>query len=651
MGTKYKGITSKIVLLCVFVIVGRVFGVEDVSPVYYSSDSLRLQFTEDGKAEEVIMDGNVNIVSEDVSIKCQKARLNQVTGEVEAEGDIVLHSDRADIKAKYLLYNLHSRTGVLTDGSFEAPPFYGKAKRIEKQGELYICKDGYLTTCDLEKPHYRMKCSTVEYLPNKYVRAEKIKFQFGEKLTLFYLPKGTYNLNWREPLFMLMPGYRTRLGTTLTVLYNRQFKYLDMIASTRFDINRKGVGLGTDIVSGKNKFRFSPFLLKEYNSSGIEKGVIGEFHKTKENRFGNLNAILDWRWMQNKHFFRDYFSADFDRKNRNYNYLSVSQTFPAGIANVLVRHNAQNEFLNIQKLPEISFYAPLYKIPSFPAYIKNDFRTTYFFKSGREYLRTLNCVTLETKKPVGALSVKPWISLTTAHYHNTEKDMFNLTKEFGVEMSALFQRTWGRNIREYFVPSLAVLYRGNNYKSSELPHFDPYDMLDNGTFVDLTLDWNFWKDNKWYGKVNFKNSYDVNKGRFADYFLKYEFDITKHVSIEGENIGNYSTGEYLFGVNDLILHIRKVTCSVGTRYVQEDVWGVESQFKHSIGRNWKYGIGLFYDFKKDSLIRQTYQIERVLHCWTVNFQIGKSENDFSFFFSAIPTAFTKGLLKRGFFKW
>ena len=624
------------------------------TPVYYSSDDLKVSFTESGEIKEVLLEGNVKILYQDIVIKCEKASFDRINGEVEGEGTVEIESEFGKFTAGSFHYNLYDNSGILFKAAFSSPPIYGKAEKIEKEKEIFFLKNGYFTTCELEKPHYRFACDKIEYVPEKYVRAERVRLVFGKKFNVFYLPRATFNLKTKKPPLLVVPGYRTHLGRTLSLIFNNQLKKdSDFIASERIDLNDKGAGLGIEIYSEKENVKFKEFSFKRWDEDGLKTGAVGEFTRAKENRYGNFNFIANWRWMEDNEFFNDYFPQEYYEKSKNYNYFSISQQFPSGFLNLLVREKAREEFLQIEKLPELRFYTPFLQISDAPVYFSNNFQLTRFsVENEDEYLRILESFSLTHKKNLRFFSLKTWASLSLVDYYTKYEEKFNCPKELGVELSTLFKKNYGKNIEEFFSPSISLLLRGANYKSSQLPYFDINESFENGKYMSLDLDWNFWKENNYLGRISIENLYDINRDNFSETYLKYEGNLTNYVSVQGENSFDFGSGDINFGVNDVTFEKNKIKCSVGTRYLKDEIWGMENWFESKFRGNWKYRLGFYYDFKHSNLTSQSYEIWRKLHCWVVNFKISRDENDTSFYVVFVPTIFAEqGDWKRRFTKW
>ncbi len=631
MAIRVKKVFPLFLLFC-----GLAFAEE--APVYYSSDTFNVKFNKAGESEEIILGGNVKISFGDTTLICEKAVFNRITGDISAEGPVYVETPEGTFTADYITHNLNSETGILLNSSFRAPPVYGKAEKVEKKEGIIILKNGYITTCDLEeKPHYRISAEKMEYVPGDYLRAEKLRFVFGEKYTLLYLPEFTIDARTKEPPFGVIPGYSTRVGRTVDAFFtHRAADETDTVVKERISLGAEGIGAGMRASSRENRYRLEGFLYKRWDDAGLEPGIIAEFSKNYSSCSGAGNLILDWRFMDNRDFFYDFFNDDYDAKSKSYNYLSATHNFTAGIFNVNFRNSAGEDFLNVEKIPEARFYTPFLRMGNLPFFIENDLRLTNFHKDEEECLRASDRIKISVSSSTGPFSFSPYISAAGVNYSGSSEDKFNFMREAGVKVSATMRKE-NEGYTGYFSPSLSFLYRGLDYEAGEIEYFDNLERLNDGKFVNLGLDWFFHGKTQYLGRVSVENIYDIEKGAFDGTFLKYDARISQCLYIEGQNEFNFSEGKYRFGVNDIVADFGKYSCSVGNRYDEEGgISGIEARFGHSVNENWRYSIGAQYDIEAGGFSRKRLDVWRKLHCWEMHLKISADEDDFSFYLTAYP---------------
>ena len=124
-------------------------------PVVINGDTV--EYSESGKA--AIANGNVVISYQDMKSTCKKAVFHADTKEVSAEGDVKLTQGKSLLNGERMVYNVETKSGtIIKPDVFIEPTYYGAGEKAEKLDENhYYIKQGYVTTCDLEKPHYRVQ--------------------------------------------------------------------------------------------------------------------------------------------------------------------------------------------------------------------------------------------------------------------------------------------------------------------------------------------------------------------------------------------------------------------------------------------------------------------------------------------------------------
>lgn len=605
--------------------------------VYYNADKISVEFNKAGEPAKVSISGNVNISFDDIVINCESAVFNKTAGEIIAEGGITAETSQGVFKADRLEYMIYEERGFLFNASFSSPPLYGKAEKIERDREVLFIHKGYITTCNREKPHYRFFVDRIEYKADDYLRAEKMKLVFGEKLNVFYFPRLTIDAKTKEPPFLVSSGHSTKIGKTVDMIFqHRTAKDTDAIMREKVSIGTKAIGFGPEIESAEHRYKASAFFAKLWEKSGLEYGLFAEYYKNFASYLGKGNIILDWRLMYDNDFFYDFFYNTYLKKSKMYNRLSFTQNFNGGIFNAEIRADAGEEFLNIEKLPELRFYTPSFKIPGTPVFFENDLRATNFYKEKEYCLRSMDIVTLKTRKEKSGFVLSPYLSFAGVDYRRSDENRFNFMWEAGTRLALLMQKEHER-VKEYFVPSLALFHRHSRYKKGELEYFDRTELMEEGNFANLSADWSFWSPGGSVGQVAVENLYDIGNNSLEENILKYDVKISQNIHITGNNEWNAGRRKYLFGVNDIILDSSKYRCSFGTRYDDEgDIFGITAGFQHNAGDLWRYSLQAHYDIDAGSFARQSAEFWKRLHCWELNFKIERDAEDFSFYIFAYP---------------
>jgi len=610
---------------------------ENSIPVYYAADNSQILFNQKGEPEKVILQGNVKIAFEDVVIGCERAEFNRTTGDITAEGNLSIETSKGTIKSERLIYNVNKKTGTMLSAVFSSPPYFGKAEKMEKKGDTFYLINGYITTCDLEKPHYRISAGRIKYVKDEYLQAERMRFILGEKYSVFYFPKYTVDLKTKEPLVTANPAYTVKSGENIEVVFaQRAGEETDAVMKERILLGTAGLGAGVSTYSKTNEYRAEGFLFKEWEEGSIEPALLLEFLKNYNTGCGEGAILLNWRYMDNNDLFYDIFRSDYITKSKTYNYLSFTHNFKAGIFNINFRDSAEESFLNIEKLPEIRFYTPPFPIVEGQIFLENDLRLTNFYKEDENYLRLMDMLTLKGSKEIGHLTFSPYLSLGGIEYSDERDEKFNFYREVGAKFSTTLKKEHS-DFTEYLSPSLSFFHRGLDYKRRDLEYFDDIERMEAGNFLNIGMDWFFKNEDTYIGSITLENLYDIDNARFPLCSLKYDIKLTPSMYIEGNNEWDISGEKYLLGVNDIIFKSGRYSYSIGNRHNDEgDISGIEGRFGHVVNELWRYNIGLQYDVSSDNISRASFNIWHRMHCWVLDIGISGNKDDFSVFVMIYP---------------
>ncbi len=610
-------------------------------PIYYTSDSSTISFTDTGEPGEITLHGGVKIIFGDTTMLCEKAGFNRVTGEITAIGPITVESPEGIFKAEQLLYYTGEEKGVLSDPSFSMPPLHGRAEKVHREGKRVILDRGYITTCDREHPHFRISAERMEYVRDDYIRAERMRLTFGKKFNVFYFPRYTIDARTKEAPITLNQGYSSRIGETADIIFTHRLrKTNDTLLKERISIGTKGIGFGMETLSREIGFSGTAFAYRRWDKDWLEPGGLFEFARSYDSPMGPGRIIFDWRWMCDNEFFKDFFHEEFMAKSKTYNYFSYTHNFDAGFLNVGFRHSAGDSFLKVEKLPELRFYSPPFRIGNKQLYMENDLRLTNFHREGEDNIRIMDIVTLKGRKDTKYMTLVPYVSIGGISYHSREHEgRFNLLGESGAKVSATLKKSRGE-YTEYFSPSVAFFYRRLDCEPGELEPFDMFERLNDGKFLNLRTDWAFTGSEGYLGRISMENIYSIDREEFEENSLGYELKITPQLRLEGENEWDVTNMKYTFGVNDLVYSTGKYGYSLGNRYDSESaVSGITGRFTHVVNENWRYAAGLQYDINKGNFTRKSIEIWRKLHCWELNLKVLADNEDFSFYVMAYPILF------------
>src|SRR5512140_1187838 len=174
------------------------------------------------REDYAILEGDVKISYQDVTLSADRATYNLKTKDATADGHVILDQGPRRITAERAVYNLESQTGTLFDatGAFD-PSVYFVGEKIEKLvPQTYRLTNGLFTSCGLDDPSWSFRLSSGLLTVDDYARLRDISFR-AHKIPLFYTPY----LKWptkadRSRGFLIpRPGYSNQFGGFLRTQY------------------------------------------------------------------------------------------------------------------------------------------------------------------------------------------------------------------------------------------------------------------------------------------------------------------------------------------------------------------------------------------------------------------------------------------------
>lgn len=252
---------SRFIFLLAFVLAGASFtlaagkdglgAVAREAPIDIQADSISAE-----NGGWVVAEGNVLIRQKDSQVTANRIRANKNTGEIIAEGNVVLiREGQGATRSERLVYNYKTGEGITPGLNVQS----GVMRVISKESRRladgsYNLNDVMVTTCtnDESSLHYFVKSHQALFWPEQYVMLKGATLNFCNA-PLFYWPSARKSLvdhfGWR-----FEPGYESEWGGYLLTTYKRQLadlggEFHDSLDSyTHIDYRTaRGLALGEDV--------------------------------------------------------------------------------------------------------------------------------------------------------------------------------------------------------------------------------------------------------------------------------------------------------------------------------------------------------------------------------------------------------------------
>jgi hypothetical protein len=313
-------------------------------PVEIKADSFRY----DRRTRVLTATGNVVLIFQEVTIRADALVANLESGDVTAEGHVLLEVAGQSAAADLLSYNLTTRFGTLTNArtTYTGPLVLGpvrlRAQRLEGiPNQSVTIRDGFLTTCDEEDPVVHLTADEITVYLGDRIVGRRVSVWLGGR-RLFTLPSFLIFLRERrETRFLPVLGYSEAEGvfvkTTYSYVLNQQhygFLYGDWM-------ERLGVGTGFEHLYQIGGARGSALVYRLDNrqSGGVDlRAVLNHSQQVNPNLRLQLYADYSQRSVAEGPPTSGFFGAldlNYATPRSNTYLFATAATFTPGLVSVL----------------------------------------------------------------------------------------------------------------------------------------------------------------------------------------------------------------------------------------------------------------------------------------------------------------------------
>lgn len=335
---------------------------------------------------KVVAQGNVEAVYQDVKLTCDRATIYMDTKDAYLEGHAVLVQMGGLLKGEEILYNFKTRKGTVLQAQGEFGPWRSSGDRVQKlAATAFLHQDGYLTTCDFEQPHTRLRAKQMRvFLDDKVVLKHVVAYLGG--VPVLYLPSYTHPLDDKRPRVTLIPGKHKEWGLFLLSSWR---VYLHENLQGRFHVDyreRLDLATGLDLhyklpVGGEGLFReyytHERALHREHAWSKYTSSDPGQ-PTTERERYRvqvrhvwdmdkDSRATLEYNQVSDPTVVKDFFYREFQEGTANAEtYFQIIRTQPWYGLTFLTTWRANRFETATQRLPFLELNVRPVQIPWLP---------------------------------------------------------------------------------------------------------------------------------------------------------------------------------------------------------------------------------------------------------------------------------------------
>lgn len=618
------------------------------------------------KEKKVTGIGNVTVDYGDVSLVCDRITVYTETRDAEAEGNVVLKSPTGEVRGERMKYSFATKQGEVLKARMQSGDWYAGGEKIDIYSDgSYRLEDGYITSCDLARPHYKIKTKSITIYPDNKVVAKNVSLNIGNTPVAF-LPRYNYSIDTKWPTFSVIPGKKDKWGVFALTSYRYDVDE-DNKLTLRIDEREKwGLAEGLDYKYSTGDF--GQGLLKTYYTNQRNRDR-NEPTKAEEQRYmvklrhrwdinENVTAMAEYHEMHDSEVTKDFFyREEYERESSPDSYIYLLDSQPEYGLSFLTRKRTNRFQGVVERLPEFRFDLKDQAISGLPLYFKTDTTLTNLNSKTADSATDSDVIRFDTYNKLTSplriadfLSVSPFVGMRDTFYSkdiNGDEDELRTAFYTGVDISTKFFRTYeasGRflgvelnKLRHIITPTIEYEYiHAPSTLPASLQQFDDIDSIARKNAFGLGLENRLQTKRLLDGKLQ---SYDLgyflikgdylyrpeNGSRFSS--VKGDLELTPYDWLRLESDTQYDPDTRDFQEWNVDCYIDRGEdwrFGLGSRYWQGTEHELTSELFYKLNTEWSFRLFGRYDLKEvessgHKIINRfdTKEITLIkdLHCW------------------------------------
>ncbi|NPA57856.1 MAG: LPS-assembly protein LptD [Aquificae bacterium] len=604
------------VFACLFTLLGYSYG---KIPVSIEAENIKKTPT-----GEIIAEGDVVVNYKNSILKADKIVYNQNEKKIYLYGNVYLKTDKMEIKGKEGWITEKGDRGEFyqVEGVIEGR-YYIRARKVRLEGNKYYFYDGNFSTCPFDQYDWFVKTKKGVLIKDDKVVFYNVSLKFCG-LPVFYSPYFSYpatdrktgflfpeigndsynDFKYRQPFYLVLTrhsdmtftfDYRNQQGKGLDVEYRNRLSADSYFTGNFVVFNEDRAGKwweGRDVSPLKNRWRI-------YGK--------GDFH------YEDFDISLVYDIPSDPYFFEDIYNASRLMRYKSYTktqlialtdqkYFSLEINF-----DFLYDLTKPTNEETLQRLPEIRYYIkkikPIKKLPFYVDFLSVN--TNFYREKGTTGIRSDNTLNLEYYANFRSLSNLFRVSPRATFYVLTKESSADKTPSrnlLSVEdrIRYTFLKGYG-SFTHSVIPQLKFSYV-SKVNQENLPFFDREDRINATKDIDLSL----------FNILNFKDSnflsWEMSIGyTFNDYYYLGTNEIKGNYK-PFKNRFYFSLGEFS-GENTLYydFHFNRIVRSITTFSFPITDW-----LKYSVSHSYDKGL-----FEGTTTLNQIYHSVNLKYRWFI----------------------------------
>jgi lipopolysaccharide assembly outer membrane protein LptD (OstA) len=613
----------------------------------------------------IIGKGNVVIKYADITITADEVKIDIKGKKAYAEGRAFLVQGDKTFSGEHIVYDFGAGQGIIDNIEVFVHPWNIKGKKIEKKtNKEIVVTEAFMTTCDLENPHWKIAAKKIIIFFEDKIIAKNVVVYIG-KVPVFYWPRYVESLKDKRGKFVFVPGNNSDWGVYLFSGYKYYFNK-DNIGVFKVDWRqKKGTAFGYD---HEYKYEKAEGVVRTYylNERDRDSHPITEKERYrikwthKQDFTENIWGVSEWQELSDEDIIKDYVKKEYEQDPEPESYLYLQRKFEQANINLYTNKQTNSFFDTIEYQPEINLFINKLNIGKLPLYFNSDWTATNLNK---EYILSSDSTNridmyqeLNLLKKIGIIAIKPYVGVRQTYYSQSKYDEEELRGVFynGISLSSKAYSTmyhysefWDiERLRLVYQPSIEYVY---NYeptvKNSYLNQFDGIDSITKQNYIRFKFEnrlqtkrlrknginnWDLVKHKIYFDYHPDGIEYKGGKRDISYIYDRLEISPFEWVAIDFKSkIDAYEKDweEFKFDFN--LNRKNKGKLGLGYHYRKDNNSDALVDVSVKLGKKWRAKVVNNYDFENRRMSRQQYSIFRDLHCWQTAFTYVNEKDDYT----------------------
>lgn len=217
-----------------------------------------------------IADGDVEVIFENMVLTCDHLTLFTDTKDAYAEGRVRIEEGNQLFRGELAHYNFEAKKGRFLQGTVSSPPWHEHGRTVEHIAEgVYEVTPGYLTTCELEPPHFRLAGRRAIVFANDRLARMRNVALLVEQMPFLYLPYLAFAD--RQSPFFIIPGKKKPW---------EQFALMGY----RYELPGRANQKGTVKLDWRRTFGWGTGLDHHFDDPRLGKGLLKVYYNEEPNQ-------------------------------------------------------------------------------------------------------------------------------------------------------------------------------------------------------------------------------------------------------------------------------------------------------------------------------------------------------------------------------